>query len=1037
MIAFFTRHPTAANLLMFALLVLGLTSLPNLKRETFPEYSPPYISVRIVYPGASPLEVEQQICRRIEDALDGLSDIEELRCQSLEGVATATLKLDKHAQMQRMLVDVQTQVNAVDDFPTDVESIVVQELDWKEPVVDIALSAEMPLPDLKQYAEQLKEELKRDYGIALVDITGFSDHQWLVEVNVNALRALGLTISDIATQLTNQTKRLPAGTLETRSHDILLRFGQSQYSIEQMKNIVIAARSDGSQVRLTDVATITDRFEDKASKILFDDKPAAIIKVYKRKQDDALRIKQQVQAFVDAQTPRLPDGIALTLSNDLSSVLWDRLSMMIKNGGQGIVLVFATMWLFFSFRYSLWVALGLPAAFLGGLFVMAQLGFSINVMSLVGLLMAIGIMMDDSIVIAESIAAHIDRGEPVDEAVIKGVRQVLPGVVSSFLTTLCIFGGLLFLDGQIGAVLKAVPQVLIVVLTLSLVEAFWILPHHLYSSLHHHKEDSQTSWKVKRKLLQRFEHFRNVTLVKAVDQVLHYRYLFLSSIVAMLLVAFAALISGVVKFQPFPALDGDVIEARLTMPPGTPLVDTEQVIAAIADSGRRAASILDKKNSESAPLLQHLTEQYNHNADANEKGAHLATVRIDLLTAEARNTTIDGFIAQWQKELGEQAGPIAVVFKQPAMGPGGRAVDFRMMHKDLKVLKQAAVDTQRYLRAMPGISGVVDNMRLGKPEYVLALKPGAESFGVTAALVARQLRSAVLGVNADEIRIGNESIDIDVRLNESQLDERAELENLPIYLPDGRFFPLSQLVTIRSERNYVAIERIDGLRAVSVYAETQSGVISSTDVNQRLQNELQPQLMKKYPGIRFASDGEAKDAAQTGASMGKGFILGLLGVFAILSYQFKSYLEPVVVMLAIPLALIGVIAGHGLLGYAISMPSIMGFISLAGIVVNDSILLVQYIRQHLDQGQSLHQSLVQASRERFRAVFLTSMTTAAGLLPLLSETSLQAQVLKPLVIAIVFGVFSSTLLVIFMVPAAYRVLADFGWLKNVEVEKGA
>ncbi|MDP5254381.1 MULTISPECIES: efflux RND transporter permease subunit [unclassified Vibrio] len=1027
MIAFFTRHPTAANLLMLAMLVLGVSSLSGLKRETFPEFAPPYVSINAVYPGASAKEVEQELCLRIEEAMDGLSNIDEVRCESLEGVAEAKIKLNSQAPLSRMLLDIQTQIDAIDDFPQALESVVVQELDWKEPVIDIAISAPLSLPELKLYAEQLKRELKQQMGVALVTVTGFSDHLWRVDVDPLALRQLGMSVAQIADQLGGQIQSSPAGTLSTAQGEFLIRFGDAVTSVEDLNALVVAADEQGRQVRLGEIARIDDQFELAENKILFDDKPAAVLKIYKRKSDDALDIKAKVAEFVEQQRQFTPTGVTLTLSNDLSSVLWDRLSMMIKNGAQGIVLVFLCMWLFFSFRYSLWVALGLPAAFLGGLFLMAQLGLSINVMSLVGLLMAIGIMMDDSIVIAESVASHIDRGQPLEQAVVNGVTKVLPGVMSSFLTTLCIFGGLLFLDGQMGAVLKAVPQVLILVLALSLIEAFWILPHHLATSLR--GEQNKRSmlrgpWPIKTRLLSQFERFRQGALVRAVDAVLRYRYLFLACVLASLLFALAAVIGGIVRFQPFPTMDGDVIEARVTLPPGTPLSQTESLVAKIAAGAKQAATELSRTKEGGRVLLRHLTEQYNHNADANESGPHLATVRLDLLTAEARHTTISEFIAHWRDAVGELAGPIAVVYKQPAMGPGGRAVDFRMMHDDLNVLKQASLQSQHYLRSL-GLNGVVDSMRLGKPEYVLTLKANALRLGLNRAEVAEQIRSALLGITANERQWRGESIDIEVRIADDKLDQLSELENLPIQLADGQFAPLSALVEIQPQRDYVAIERIDGRRAISVYAETYGTSLSSTEVNRRLSQDLQPRLQAEFPGLRFASDGEAKDAAQTGQSMAKGFLLGLFGVFVILSYQFRSYIEPLVVMLAIPLALIGVIVGHGLLGYPLSMPSVMGFISLAGIVVNDSILLVQYIRHHLQEGEPLHQSLILASRERFRAVFLTSVTTAAGLLPLLFEPSLQAQVLKPLVIAIVFGVFSSTLLVIFMVPAAYQVLDDF------------
>ncbi|USE01034.1 efflux RND transporter permease subunit [Vibrio sp. SCSIO 43133] len=1031
MIRFFSKHPTAANLLMLALLILGISSLSTIKRETFPEFDPPYIMAAITYPGASPQEVEESLCVRMEDAVDGLSNIEETKCEAIEGSARLTLKLNERADIGRMLVDVQTQINAINDFPDEIESPVVQELDWNEPVVDVAITADTSWPELKAYAEQLKRTLKLDYGVSLVDVSGFSDHQYRVELNTQIMRQMGLSISDIAVQIGNQNIKLPSGNVETEDKNFLIRFDERRVTPQELESIVVGSSPSGALIRLKDVATITDRFELDEQKVLFNGKPSAVLKISKNKEDDALRVKEQVTKFVDAQRLIAPEGVTLEMTNDMSSVLWDRLTMMVKNGWQGILLVFATMWLFFSFRYSFWVAAGLPVAFLGGLFLMANLGLSINIMSLVGLLMAIGIMMDDAIVIAESIQSHLDRGQSIDDAVINGVKKVLPGVISSFLTTVCIFGSLLFLQGEMGAVLRAVPQVLILVLSLSLVEAFLILPNHLSHSLHKHNKDKPPV-KFKRVLLERFEHFRNTTLVNAVDKVVSYRYAFMGSVFAMLLISVSLIAGGVVKFHPFPSLDGDIAEARIILPPGASLSQTERVVDKIVASAEKLNKQWSDEMEGGEPLVKQITSQFNTNRDANESGPHIATVRLDLLSAEQRNTLIDDFIAAWREDVGELADPISLVFKQPTMGPGGRALEIRIKHDDLDMLKAASVEIQQYLNEFDGVSGVLDDMRLGKEEILVKLRPGAESFGVNGQLIASQLRAAFFGQTADEIQVGVENIKIEVKLNKQDIGDIQQLANFPIFLADGSQVPLASVATLDFQRNYVRIQRVDGLRTVSVFGDVDASKASSTDIISQFRAEEVNKLQQEYPGLRFDFEGETKDSAETGASMAKGFLLGLFGVFTILSYQFRSYLEPFVVMLAIPLAFIGVVWGHLLLGHSMSMPSIMGFVSLAGIVVNDSILLVQYIRHHVDEGDSVHDSVVKASRERFRAVFLTSMTTAAGLLPLLTETSLQAQVIQPLVISIVFGIFASTALVLFMIPSAYAILADWGLVHKHE-----
>jgi len=1030
MIRYFSRHPTAANLLMLALLLLGLVALPQIKRETFPEFSPAYIIASVIYPGASPQEVEESICMRMEDAVDGLSNIVETRCEAVEGSASLVLKLTNSDVVSRMLVDVQTQINAINDFPNEIESPIVRELDWNEPVVDVAISADTSWPQLKAYAEDLKRKLKLDYGVSLVAVGGFSDHQIRIELKEAAIRQLGLSVGDIADRLARQNIKLPSGNIELGDKNLLIRFDEQKITPTALANTVIGADSDGGVLRLGDIATLTDRFELDEQKILFDGKPSAILKVSKNKADDALRIKDRVQQFVEDERKIAPTGVTLSMTNDLSSVLWDRLTMMVRNGWQGVVLVFATMWLFFTFRYSFWVAAGLPVAFFGSLFLMAGLGLSINIMSLVALLMAIGIMMDDAIVIAESIAAHLERGQSITNAVTNGVKKVFPGVLSSYLTTVCIFGSLLFLEGEMGAVLKVVPQVLILVLTLSLVEAFLILPHHLSHSLQKQKEHEKPDIAFKVWFLNKFDSFRNNQLVSAVEAVVRWRYLFLGCVIAMLFISLSLLAGGALKFVGFPELDGDIAEARVILPPGSSLAQTEKVVQTIVIAAEKLNVEWSDKQEGGNTLVEHITEQYNFNPDADENGPHVATVRLDLRGAESRNTVIDEFVAAWRDEIGTIADPVSLVFKQPVMGPGGRAVEIQMQNDDLTELKAASIEIQQYLSQFDGVFGILDDMRMGKQEVLVKLRPGAESFGVDGQMIASQLRAAYFGQTADEIQIGPENIEVEVRFDKQEAANLQTLSSFPIMLGDGSQIPLASISTLEYQRNYVRIQRVNGLRTLSVFADLESSKVSSTEILKAFRNDLMPQLKLKYPNLRFNFEGEAKDTAETGQSMGVGFAMGIFGVFVILSFQFRSYLEPFIVLLAIPLALIGVLWGHWLLGHALSMPSIMGFVSLAGVVVNDSILLVQYIRHHVDDGDSVHDAVVKASRERFRAVFLTSLTTAAGLLPLLLETSLQAQVIQPLVISIVFGIFTSTLLVLFMIPAAYAILADFGLVKK-------
>lgn len=1017
--------------MMLAFFVVGLSSIGKIKRETFPEFSPPYIIASVVYPGASPAEVEESLCLRMEDAIDGLSDIEETKCDAQEGFASLTVKLTGDADMGRSLVDIQTEINAIKDFPSQIDPPTVKELDWAEPVVDIAIAADASLPHLKSYAEDLKRRLKIDAGVNLVTVSGFSDHQIRVELNEADIRRLGLTVAEVADKVGRQNVQMPAGSVELSDKNLLIRFDERQITPENLGKIIVSSNPEGGVVRLRDIAKIEDLFELEEEHTIFNGKAAAVLKVQKNKADDALRIKERVTEFVAQEQLVAPDGVTLTLTNDMSSLLQDRLSMLLKNGWQGIILVFFSMWLFFSLRYSFWVSAGLPVAFMGGLFLMWVFGVSINIMSLVGLLMAIGIMMDDAIVIAESVAAHVEKGLPINDAVTQGVKKVAPGVFSSFLTTVFIFGSLLWLDGQMGDVLSVVPLVLIMVLSVSLIEAFLILPNHLSHSLKSNKQE-KPPLKFKRVFLEKFEHFRNNNLVEAVTFVVKWRYASLGATLGLLFVSIALVAGGAVKFVGFPELDGDIAEARIILPPGSTLDQTKQVVEKLVASANKVGDRYTKENQEDSNLIRYITEQYNMNADAGESGPHVATVRLDLLSAETRESLIDDFIRDWRLESGDIAEPLSLVFKQPSMGPAGRDVEVRLQHDDLELLKMASVDLQSYLSQFSGVNGILDDMRPGKEEVLVKLRDGAENFGVDGEMIASQLRAAYFGQTADDVQAGPENIEIQVRLNKQQAGNLQALANFPIMLSDGSQLPLNAVATLNYERSYVRIQRIESQRTVTVMADIDNAKANGSEIVSKVRNEYANELREKYPGLRVDYEGAAKETAKTGASFMQGFIIGLFGLFAILSFQFRSYLEPFVVMLAIPLALIGVFWGHLLTGHSLSMPSILGFVSLAGIVVNDSILLVQYIRHHVDIGDDIQEAVVKASRDRFRAVFLTSLTTAAGLLPLLMETSLQAQVVKPIVISIVFGIFTSTLLVLFIIPSAYAVLADFNLVHKHE-----
>ncbi|GAB6042011.1 efflux RND transporter permease subunit [Endothiovibrio diazotrophicus] len=1034
MIRFFAGHPTAANLLMLLLLALGIATLPELRRETFPDFTPSELEVSVVYPGAGPEDVEEALCRPLEDAVEGVTFLEETRCEALEGRARLVVRMAEGGDFTTFISDVKSEIDAVDNLPAESEPPILRALGRRDTVVTVAITADTELTQLKTYTEGVKERMQRRPGIARVEIEGFSDRQVRIELKLPQLRRYGLSVGDVAAKVARQNVKLPAGNLETPEKTLLVRFDEQRITPQALARLVVAATPDGGTVHLGDIATLHERFELDEAKTLFNGKPAALLTVSKNKNQDALDVMAEVQRFLTAERARAPAGVHLDLARDATTIITDRLTMLVANGWQGLLLVFATMWLFFGGRYSFWVAMGLPVSFMGTLFVMGLLGLSINMLSMVALLMAIGILMDDAIVLSESIASHVEKGMNILDAAVAGVKRVGLGVFSSYLTTMAVFLGLAFIEGDIGKVLKVIPIVLLMTLTVSLVEAFLILPRHLVHSLEHARHRPQRALRVA--FTARFERFRATTLVNTVERLVGIRYLFVGAVVALFFATLALPAGGLLKFSPFPNIDGDQVEARILLAPGTPLGRTEQVVDRVVEAARTLNRELSPEQPGGEALIDNLMVQYNTNKDANESGTHVATVSVDLLTVDRRTTDLQTFINRWRGAVGVIPGVLAITYKQPRFGPAGRPIEIRVQHDDLHEVAEASRRIQNWLRRVQGVDDVMDDLRLGKEELRLHLAPGAGSYGVDAETVASQLRAAFNNAIADEVQVGRETIEVDLRLALEDKDSITEFERFPIRLADGRSVPLATIAVIEPGRGYARIQRIDGRRTATIIASLDPERGNANQILNKLSKQLLPQVLAQHPGLEVSFQGSKKEGGKTAASIARAFLFGLFGIYLILSFQFRSYVEPVIVMVAIPLALIGVFWGHFLLGHELTMPSMLGFVSLAGIVVNDSILLVQFIKEHIRDGLPVHKAAVMASRERFRAILITSLTTAAGLLPLLFETSTQAQILIPLVISIVFGIATSTLLVLFVIPSLYCILEDLGWTSTVEQAGG-
>jgi multidrug efflux pump subunit AcrB len=1021
MIALFARHRTAANILMLALVGLGLFALPTLQRDTFPVIPPSVVEVKIAYPGASPAEVERGICMVVEDPVRTVDNLAELTCQARDNLAVIDAEIVEGADMTRFAQDVKAAVEGVTGLPDRAEPPVTRIVERVASVASVAITGPKDPAVLYAYADHLAERLKRNPAISQATVAGFSGREIAVELPAKALLAHGLTIADVQAALARNSLDMPAGTVEGPRGDATIRFAGERRTPAELATIPIAGSATGGELLLGEVAKISQRFSDPSVATWFNGKRAAIINVSKTPRQDALKVKAALDTELARARAEAPQGISLAISQDSTANIVERLRIIGTNGLQGLILVLGVMWLFFGFRFSFWVAMGLPVSFLGAVFAMQLMGLTINMITMVALLVAIGLLMDDSIVIAENIVRRRQQGETAMQAAVNGAAQVAPGVFASFLTTVMIVGPLGLMAGAIGAVLKFLPIVLVIILIVSLAEAFLILPHHLQHAL----QGDMRRGAVSRAVNAGFDWLRDRIVVPLARLALRLRYLTLGLGLFLILFSAAPIAGGFLKFQSFPTLESDTVEARLLLAQGTPLALTQARVKTVAAALEKLNAEESPKQPGGQPLVQKVTISYGTNADVAESGPHMATISAALLPAGVRTTSVTAILDRWKQLTGPMPDMAALRFTDRERGVGGKPIDIRLQGDDLAALEATARELRGFFRGFAGVRDVSYDLRPGKREYVVTLKPAAATvLGVTAQSVGTALRAAFKGDTGLTVQDGLGQLDITARLTGPDRADAADIGRLRIAGPEGALIPLSAVADVAETRGYAGITRIDGKRTVSVVGSINPRIANARELVAAMKADFLPKLAERRPGVRVIVAGEEKDTATTGASLARNLAIGMIGVFLILAFQFRSFIQPVAVLAAIPLGIVGVVWGHLALGMQLSLPSLVGLATLAGVVVNDSILLIEFIKAHFEDGGDIVEAGVNAVRDRFRAIFLTSLTTVAGLGPLLLEQSTQAQFLRPIVASLAFGLTGATLLALFVTPAVFAILHD-------------
>jgi multidrug efflux pump subunit AcrB len=1022
------KNPVFANLLMVVLLVSGFMAAKKMSREFFPQFSLDLITITVPHPGASQEEVEEGICTKLENALEGIDGISKTTSTAAEGVGSMLIEVDPDFDTTEVKEEIRSEIDRIDTFPEDAEEPQIKEIVNKDEVISMALYGNAPEKTLKEIAKEIKDELLAYPDISHVSLSGVRDYEITIEVSESTLRKYNITIQQIADAVRRESLDLPAGQLKTASEEITIRTKGLRYTGEEFRNIVVLAQPDGSMVRLYEIATISDGFVEDPNYALFNAKPSATIEVYKSPRQDIIRIANRVKAYLAEKNVTLPQGLELRVWWDRSKSVQDRLDILFNNGALGLVLVFLTLWFFLDFRLSFWVGMGIPISFAGALWIMDLTGQSINMISMFGLIMAIGMIVDDAIVIGENVYTYIKKGSSPWEAAIKGTSQVAMPVAASTLTTIAAFYPMFMVEGIMGKFIRVLPLAVIACLTASLIEAIFILPVHLRHTKITADNPSQPLWRRLPKLIRKkTDALTQFVIARIYGPVyrwaLHNRILVFCAAISIFLLTLGLYKGGHVEFVLFPKMEEEVLISKVAFPYGTAV---EQAKAAADRIETAAWRINDQfRHIEGRDVVLNTSSEIGGwTGRSRDVGSHLSQVMLRLTPSEERKTNSEVIKSAWRDAVGTIPGTESLLFDTPRHGPGGKPVDIVFMGRNFEQLEKVTDAFKAKLGTYPGVFDIEDSLRPGKKELRLSLRPEARTLGLTLTDLARQVRNGFYGAEALRIQRGDDDLKVMIRYPLQERKSLADLGGMRIRTPNGKEVPLERVANVELERGYAKILRQNGMRKVSITADLDETKNNAFKIITDLKADFLPGLIQNHPGISYTLEGQQKEREKSVGSLFRGFIFGLMVIFAILSVLFRSYFQPLIIMISIPFGVIGAILGHYILGDDLSLMSIFGIVGLTGIVVNDSLVLIDFVNKGLKSGQKLMEAVYNAGLARFRAVILTTVTTVAGLLPIILEESFQAQFLIPMAVSLSFGLAFATLITLLLVPSVYILLND-------------
>ncbi|MAE94574.1 MAG: cobalt-zinc-cadmium resistance protein [Deltaproteobacteria bacterium] len=1039
-IAWMVRNPVAANLLMFLLVVGGALTLPTIRQEEFPAIDTDVINISVTYRGAAPAEVEQGVCIRIEEELEGLQDMEKLMSLAVEGACIVTVQLISGSDTAAALDEVESRVNAIDTFPEETERPIVSKFVLLDPVLNIAVTGDLDEASLKLLADEVRDEIAGIPGISQVDVSFVRPYEISIEVSEAALRRHGLSFDEVAAAVRRGSLDIPGGSVKAAGGEILLRTKGQAYTGMEFEEIIVLTRPDGTSVSLAEVATVRDAFRDGDLIARFDGLPAGLVTVQRMGDEDILDIAEKAYAYLEEKRLEVPAGVRLVAFGDEAQSLLVRLNALTRNAASGLVLVLLTLGLFLRFRLAMWVAAGVPIAFLGAFAMFPVFGLTISTLSVMAFILVLGIVVDDAIVIGEAVYLHEQKGVDQVNAAIRGTHDVYIPVIFGVLTTVSAFLPLVILPGPMGQFFSFIGFTAMLCLFFSLLESQWILPSHLA----HRRVESKgqgpnrgvATWqRFQGALSGGMERFATERYRRFLRLCLEWRYATVAMALGVLILTTALFASGRLRYQFFPAVEGNVVYATLTMPRGIPVSATETAIRDIEAAVEELRAELDLGREGPSTIRQVFTTIGKQQArdgppdiGINVGGSHLAEVSIEMVPHSEREVGSYEVAKRWRQLTGSIPDAVELAFSADAFSTG-QPIDIELRGGSVEMLTRAAAEVRAELVGYTGVFDVADSYRAGKQEVQLDLKPEARPLGITLDDLGRQVRQAFYGEEVQRVQRGRDDVRVMLRYPEDERSSLGFLEEMRIRTRAGVEVPFGAVADVKLGRGYATIRRTERERVVNVTGEIDRSVATPEAVLAEVEKSLPP-ILASFPGVTYSLEGEQAEHGKAMHGLVRGAVLALILIYALLAVPLSSYSQPLIIMSVIPFGTVGALLGHWIMGWDVVFFSVLGIVALSGVVVNGSLVLVHYVNRARAGGLSILEAVSEAGVVRFRPIVLTSATTFLGLVPLMFEANIQARPMIPMAISLAYGVLFAAFVTLLLVPSLYLVLEDLRALRT-------